>query len=103
MWSRPDGLAGHTRKGKPREVYYGCGWDVRPVDHKGKANTWHSGYIAASEALLVRRWDGLDWAVLFNTDGGAKSLADGIDPLVHEAADKVKEWPATDLFGKLSL
>ena len=52
-------------------------------------------------ALLVRRWDGLNWAVLFNTDGGAKSLVGGIDPLVHEAADKVKEWPRTDLFEKV--
>jgi N-acyl-D-amino-acid deacylase len=98
MWSRPGGLAGYTRRGRPRDVFYGCGWDVRPVGAKGKANTWHGGYIAASEALLVRRWDGLDWAVLFNTDGGAKSLADAIDPLVHEAADQVKEWPRTDLF-----
>lgn len=100
MWSRPEGLAGHTKKGKPRSTYYGCGWDVRPVGTTGKASTWHSGYISGSEALLVRRWDGLDWAVLFNTDGGEKSLAVAIDPLVHEAADKVKKWPDTDLFEK---
>jgi CubicO group peptidase (beta-lactamase class C family) len=100
MWSRPEGLAGHTRKGKPRDAYYGCGWEVRPADTRGKVSTWHGGYIAGSEALLVRRWDGLDWAVLFNTDGGSKSLVDGIDPLVHEAANKVKEWPDKDLFEK---
>lgn len=100
MWSRPDGLAGQTMKGKPREVYYGCGWSVRPADGKGKANIWHTGYIPGSEALLVRRCDGLDWAVLFNTDGGAKPLSSAIDPLVHGAADKVKKWPEKDLFEK---
>jgi N-acyl-D-amino-acid deacylase len=100
MWARPEGMAGHTKRGKPRLTYYGCGWDVVPVDAKGHVNTWHSGYIAGSEALLVRRWDGLDWAVLFNADGGDKWLALDIDPLVHKAADKVKEWPEKDLFEK---
>ena len=44
--------------------------------------------------------EGLNWAVLFNTDGGRKLLVDTIDPLVHGAADKVKEWPRRDLFEK---
>jgi N-acyl-D-amino-acid deacylase len=100
MWARPAGLAGHDEGGKPLEAYYGCGWDVRPEGPKGEANTWHAGYIVGSESLLVRRWDGLNWAVLFNTSSGRKSLAGAIDPLLHEAADKVKEWPRKDLFEK---
>lgn len=100
LWARPDGAAGARKDGTPRAAYYGCGWEVRPVDGRGHANAWHGGYITGSEALLVRRWDGLDWAVLFNTDGGDKPLADAIDPLIHGAADKVREWPDRDLFEK---
>jgi len=50
----------------------------------------------------VRRHDGLCWAVLFNTRANAKGtyLGNLIDPLVHEAADKVKRWPKRDLFEK---
>lgn len=96
MWARPEGAAG-----KPRDMYYGCGWSVRPVGKKG-ANTWHTGYIRGSEALLVRRWDGLNWAVLFNTSDNpaGKSLVGLIDGRVHEAADRVKRWPDGDQFEK---
>jgi len=80
-------------------AYYAFGWSVRPVGDKGKANTWHSGAFAGSSTLLVRRHDGLDWAVLFNMDmsAGGKYLVDEIDPLVHRAADAVKVWPEVDL------
>ncbi len=102
MWERPDGAAGKEADGNPKAAYYGCGWSVRPVGTTGKSNTWHTGHIAGTEALLVRRWDGLNWSVLFNThqtpDG--KSLAGLIDGRMHEAADKVKSWPASDQFGK---
>ena len=49
--------------------------------------------------LLVRRWDGLDWAVLFNQrqDGG-KLNDSAIDPALHRAAAEVKDWPKEDLF-----
>jgi hypothetical protein len=72
------------------------------VGKRGKANTWHTGFIAGTEALLVRRWDGLNWAVLFNTanNPAGKSLAGLIDGRVHEAADQVKNWPRADQFGK---
>lgn len=95
MTARPDGRAGHDADGKPLAAYYGCGWMVRPVGTKGLANLWHTGLIAGTSALLVRRWDGLSWAVLFNTDRNpdGQVLASLIDPLVHQAADRVKSWP----------
>jgi N-acyl-D-amino-acid deacylase len=45
--------------------------------------------------LLVRRFDGLNWAVLFNSDEApnGKRFATLIDPLVHQAANEVKTWP----------
>src|SRR5262249_11321033 len=36
MWARPEGAAGKEKNGRPRAAYYGCGWDVRPVEDKGK-------------------------------------------------------------------
>ena len=98
MFARPEGLAGYDEEGKPRAAYYGCGWRVRPVGRK--ANHWHTGGLAGTSTLLVRRHDGLNWAVLFNTrrDPDGKTLATLIDPLLHRAANAVKSWPKDDLF-----
>lgn len=99
MFARPDGLAGHAKEGKAKAVYYGCGWQVRTLGGE-RINTWHNGALDGTSTLLVRRFDGLTWAVLFNTRKNAKGmeLSGLIDPLVHEAATKVKRWPAKDLF-----
>ena len=95
MWARPEGEAGHQSDGQPRDAYYGCGWSVRPVGDRGNGNAWHNGLIAGTSALLVRRFDGLNWAVLFNTDHDqhGKVLSGLIDSLIHKAADRVKHWP----------
>jgi len=98
MFRRPAGLAGYDEQGKPRAVYYACGWRVRPVGRR--ANHWHTGGFSGTSTLLVRRHDGLDWAVLFNTHASpdGKVLASLIDPLLHKAAGAVEQWPRTDLF-----
>lgn len=75
-------------------AYYACGWMVRPVNDS--ANTWHMGQINGTSTLLVRRHDGLNWAVLFNQDGSLSAKgtpASLIDPLMHDAARRVKAWP----------
>jgi hypothetical protein len=43
----------------------------------------------------VNRFDGLTWAVLFNSSKATKKEmpADAIDSLMHEAADAVEVWP----------
>ena len=93
MFARPPGAAGEDKDGKPAASYYGCGWAVQPVGD-GKANTWHNGSLDGTSTLLVRRWDGLTWAVLFNSRQAKGGEPAGlIDPLVHEAADAVKHWP----------
>jgi N-acyl-D-amino-acid deacylase len=95
MFARPSGLAGFDASKNPLAAYYGCGWWVRPVGTEGKANTWHTGSLDGTSTLLVRRHDGLCWAVLFNTRNNPKgqTLSGLIDPLVHQAADAVKTWP----------
>lgn len=102
MFGRPQGLAGWDANGQPAASWYGCGWSVRPVGSAGKANTWHGGYIAGTEAFLVRRSDGLNWAVLFNTaqNPSGKMLQQLIDSKLHEVAGQVKRWPRIDLFSK---
>jgi N-acyl-D-amino-acid deacylase len=102
MFARPEGLAGHDKDGKAKDVFYGCGWQVRTLGREDRVNTWHTGSLDGTSTILVRRVDGLCWAVLFNTRNNAKgeTLSGLIDPLVHKAADKVKRWPDRDLFGK---
>ncbi|MDL4777580.1 MULTISPECIES: serine hydrolase domain-containing protein [Thermomonosporaceae] len=76
--------------------YYGCGWQVRPVT--GGTNTWHDGSLAGTSTLLVRRYDGLTWAVLFDQRQEGSAPSDGaIDGALHTAANAVKTWPTGDL------
>jgi N-acyl-D-amino-acid deacylase len=102
MFSPPAGPVGPEPGGRPKERYYGCGWSVQVLGPRGVGNTWHTGAMPGTSTLLVRRFDGLDWAVLFNTQHGpgGEKLADLIDPLLHQAADSVRAWPKEDLFGK---
>jgi N-acyl-D-amino-acid deacylase len=101
MFERPADAAGHDAQGKPKDVYYACGWNVRRAGKDGR-NTWHTGSLDGTSTLLVRRTDGLDWAVMFNCRDGAggKQIAGAIDPLVHKAADAVADWPRVDHFNK---
>jgi N-acyl-D-amino-acid deacylase len=95
--ARPEGAAGHTPAGTPKPSYYACGWNVLIPD-AGGVTTWHTGSLPGTSTLLVRRHDGLCWAVLFNTRSGSSrtDLAVLIDPLLHRVADGVKSWPDTE-------
>jgi N-acyl-D-amino-acid deacylase len=68
-------------------VWYGLGWNVRAVDDTGRRNYWHTGSVRGTSSLLVRRYDGYSWAVLFNVDRTSKGdrCADVIDRELHEA------------------
>jgi N-acyl-D-amino-acid deacylase len=94
MYAPPPPPPWRTAEGKLESHYYGCGWSVRPVGKEGRANYWHGGSLPGTFTLLVRRWDGLSWAVLFNQRSEESKLPDGaIDAALHRAADAVKEWP----------
>lgn len=81
--------------------YYAMGWDI--VRWGGnQMNTWHTGSLAGTLSIMVRRSDGIDWFVVFN-ERNSTSDPDGesyweIDELLHTAADAVKSWPEHDLF-----
>ncbi len=98
MFARPEGLAGHDAEGKPKPSYYGLGWSVRPQMNRPGFTAWHTGSLDGTSTILVRRYDGLAWAILFNTRNSAQEKAPArlIDPLMHVAASKVQVWPAGD-------
>ncbi len=102
MLAPPPGAVGHGPQGRPKPVYYGCGWEVRPAERPGRYTKWHAGMLMGSSTLLVCRADRIDWAVLFNSDAGrdGKQFADLIDPLLHRPADEIKDWPEIDLFSR---
>ena len=103
IYEPPAAPVSRRPNGSLKPVYYACGWDVRPVGQDGRANYWHAGSLPGTSTLLVRRHDGLAWAVLFNQRSTDPKLPDGaIDGALHEAADAVAEWPEGDLFGKYS-
>jgi CubicO group peptidase (beta-lactamase class C family) len=84
----------------PDGWYYGLGWQVRPVTSGGTGrNTWHTGSMPGTYTLLVRTYNGLSWAALFNRrdDASGKSYGD-IDQAMWTAANGVKSWPTHDLF-----
>jgi CubicO group peptidase (beta-lactamase class C family) len=88
--------------GKNDPVWYGCGWQVRRVG--AGRNTWHNGSLPGTSTLMVRRTDGLNWAVVFNqredaADRSGATYGD-IDGLLHQAADSVRNWPTGDLFAQ---
>jgi N-acyl-D-amino-acid deacylase len=101
MLAPPPGAVGHGPNGRPKTTYYACGWEVRPaVGQPGKCTKWHAGLLAGSSTLLVCRADGINWAVLFNSDAGpdGKEFAGLIDPLLHKPASEITDWPQIDLF-----
>lgn len=101
MYTPPEPPAWRDDAGKLADAFYAGGWMVRPHAASGRANYWHSGSLPGTATLLVRRWDGLSWAVLFNQRSEDAKLPDGaIDPAMHRAAAAVKEWPAHDLFSE---
>ena len=80
--------------GKLKATHYGLGWKVRPLGRRGP-NFWHGGSLPGTYTLLVRRWDGFSWVVLFNRRNGSPEHPDSaIDSALHRAADAVTGWDA---------
>lgn len=98
LYERPAPPVGLEANGAPSPTFYACGWQVRPVGQTGRANYWHAGKLDGTATLLVRRFDGLSWAVNFNTDAVSESLAGKIDGPLHKAADAVPVWPTENRF-----
>ena len=97
----PPTTVARSGEGPLKGTYYCCGFMSRPMDSAaGRVNYWHSGSLPGTHTLLVRRWDGLSWAALFNQRSKERKLDGEIDSALHRAADAVKEWPREDLFAR---
>ena len=81
--------------------YYGLGWQVRPTTGGTGRNTWHTGSMPGTFTIMVRTYNGMSWAALFNRrdDASGKSYGD-IDAALWTAANGVKTWPTNDQFPK---
>ena len=103
MYAPPSPPVSRKDDGSLEDVYYGCGWSVRPVGKSGKANYWHYGDMPGSNTFLVRRTSGISMAVLFNLRPEPKALADtDFDSVLRQAAENVTDWPTEDLFNRYS-
>jgi CubicO group peptidase (beta-lactamase class C family) len=94
VWAKPEiGI-------QPSGWYYGLGWQIRPTTAGGTGrNTWHTGSMPGTFSIVVRTYNGMSWAALFNRrdDPSGKSYGD-IDAALWTAANGVKTWPTNDLF-----
>jgi N-acyl-D-amino-acid deacylase len=99
MHERPPGLAGHDESGSPKGVYYSLGWMNRNVG-EGRFHRWHTGSLDGTAAIVIRRADGRNVVVLFNSRVSpfAAHLGSAVDSLLHRAVDEVQEWPDNDHF-----
>ena len=101
MFAPPPAPVSRREDGVLNSVFYGCGWQVRPQPKTGRINFWHLGSLPGTASLLVRRGDGISYAVLFNQRSESLKLGDSaIDPALYAAADSVRKWPKENLFPK---
>lgn len=70
-------------------TWYGFGWNVRSIAGLEKVNLWHTGLVAGSSTILVKRSDNCAWAVLFNVNDtkDGETCSTFIDAAMHQAVD----------------
>lgn len=103
MFRRPPGPGGHEPGGKPKDAYYAYGMLVRPLAGEDTYNAWHAGSLWGSSSCIVRRYDGVNAAILFNKreDASGKILAMSfVDEHLHNLIDSVPVWYRGNLFPK---
>ncbi len=99
MFARPDGLAGYGKDGSEKPRYYGLGWSVT-VNDSGESTASHGGSLPGTNTILIRRPDGRNVALLFNTRISARvsRVVSAVLPELERAIDNVSDWPDHDRF-----
>ncbi len=78
--------------------HYVLGWG-KATSEAGPVYT-HSGSLAGTSTLLVRRPDGRNWVALFNgrSSPTTSRFSGVVRPLVGDLLDRLSRWPEGDLF-----
>lgn len=99
--SRPEGRAGYDEEGQPRSTYYGLGWAVS-VQGSDALQMAHSGSLPGTSTKLIRRPDGRNVVILFNTRVSplANRMSAALEAELMPVIDAIEEWPEQDLFEK---
>ena len=100
MFARPPGKAALDDKGQPKDFSYAAGWGRRETP--AGPEFAHSGALSGTATILVKRPDGRNWTVLFNTRGGPRAdyFPTALKPELTRILDSIAKWPAHDLFAK---
>lgn len=95
MFARPDGLAGNAKNGEPKRQYYGLGWSVGVEEDGDSFTASHSGSLPGTNTRLIRRHDGRNIAILFNTriSPTADRVVDALLPDLEAALENIRSWP----------
>lgn len=67
MFERPVSADSQAAAAKSDERWYSLGWNVRMTNETGSFVSWHTGSLPGTCTILIRRPNGQDIAVLFNS------------------------------------
>lgn len=103
MYERPSGESERDAQGNPKNNWYALGWFVRQGGKGGEAS-WHTGSLPGTSTILMRRADGRDVAVLFNSrvSPTVEHLTRALEGRLNKVLDDIVDWPKDDLFPQLA-
>jgi N-acyl-D-amino-acid deacylase len=87
-----------TENGKKVTRQYALGWQVRDIE--GAVEARHTGSLPGTSTILIRRADGKNIAVLFNSRHSALAprLSGAIDQELSPLLDSFADWPEGNSF-----
>ena len=93
IFARP-AETGYAPNGIELPSYYAYGWHVQSTVPEGTED-WHDGLFSGTSAMLVRRRDGIVWALTFNTenDDNRQVPSEVLAPRINHLADSITKWP----------
>lgn len=74
---------------------YALGWQVNSAN-----NWWHTGALDGTATMLVRSWNGYNWALLLNkrlSNAQANAFWNAVDALGWNCISATSTWPTHDL------
>ena len=79
---------------KDTDAYFAMGWEVRPQADGRSATRSKDGGMPGSMAFLIRRYDGIAWAVVFNSRPEEKDeFMREVKDTVWRAINDQHQWP----------